>query len=113
MSGGYGLPGCYPLPARVPPGALLGARRHQPARRDAEILFSDTAWRPCTILAWARYRGGWAALVRWHSGAQDWHVFDGRFIRARNRTLGGQRHQGCSGFPRPRPAYPMSRAGSR
>ena len=82
MSGGYGLPGCYPLSVRVPPGSLLCAQRHQPTRRDAEILFSDALWRPCTILAWARHDGGWAVLVRWHSGAQDWHVFDRRFIRA-------------------------------
>lgn len=85
MSGGYGVPGCYPLPARIPPGSLLSARRHEPVRRDAEILFSDAIWRPCTILAWARYRDGWAALVRWHGGAEDWHVFDPRFIRAHNQ----------------------------
>jgi hypothetical protein len=84
MPGSYGTPGCYPLAARIPPGSLLNAARFEPVQRDAEVLFSDTAWRPCEILAWARYRAGWAALVRWHSGEQDWHVFDRRFIRAHN-----------------------------
>jgi hypothetical protein len=80
------VPGCYPLAARIPPGALLNAPQHEPGRRDAEVLFSDRAWHPCTVLAWARYRAGWAALVRWQSGAEDWHVFDRRFIRAQDRS---------------------------
>ncbi len=89
MSGEHGLPGCHPLPARIPAGSLLGAQRYQPAHRDAEVLFSDIIWRPCTILAWARHDGRWAALIRWRNDAEDWHLLDRRFVRARAPYPGG------------------------
>ena len=51
--------------ARVPAGDLIDRMRHEPRLRAAEVLYSDTAWRSCTVLAWARHRGGWAVLIRW------------------------------------------------
>ena len=70
--------------ARVPAGDLIDRMRHEPKLRSAEVLHSDTTWRPCTVLAWARHRGAWAVLIRWPDGHDDWREYDPRHIRPRN-----------------------------
>jgi hypothetical protein len=67
--------------SRVPAGELMDSPRRAPVRRTAEVLYSDTSWRPCLIVAWARYRGGWAALIRWPDGREDWRQFNRRHMR--------------------------------
>ena len=67
--------------ARVPAGDLIDRKRHEPKLRAAEVLHSDTTWRPCTVLAWAKHRGGWAVLIRWRDGHEDWREYDPRHIR--------------------------------
>jgi hypothetical protein len=75
--------------ARVPAGDLIDRIRHEPKLRAAEVLHSDTTWRPCTVLAWARHRGSWAVLIRWPDGHEDWREYDPRNIRpGRGPTLG-------------------------
>jgi len=75
--------------ARVPAGDLIDRMRHEPKLRSAEVLHSDTTWRPCTVLAWARHRGSWAVLIRWPDGHEDWRQYDLRNIRpGRGPTLG-------------------------
>ena len=81
-SGGYPPPvGTVPMLTRVPAGELMDSPRRAPVRRAAEVLYSDTSWRPCLIVAWARYSGGWAALIRWPDGREDWRQFNGRHMR--------------------------------
>ena len=70
--------------ARVPAGDLIDRMRHEPKLRAAEVLHSDTTWRPCTVLAWARHRGAWAMLIRWPDGHDDWREYDPRHIRPSN-----------------------------
>lgn len=70
--------------ARVPAGDLIDRMRHEPKLRAAEVLHSDTTWRPCTVLAWARHRGAWAVLIRWPDGHDDWREYDPRHIRPSN-----------------------------
>ena len=74
--------------SRVPAGELMDSPRRAPVRRTAEVLYSDTSWRPCLIVAWARYRGGWAALIRWPDGREDWRQFDRRHMRPQGPGLG-------------------------
>ena len=74
--------------ARVPAGDLIDRMRHEPKLRSAEVLHSDTTWRPCIVLAWARHRGSWAVLIRWPDGHEDWRAYDPRNIRpGRGPTL--------------------------
>jgi hypothetical protein len=85
-SDGYPPPlGTVPMLSRVPTGELIDSPRRAPVRSAAEVLFSDTSWRPCLIVAWARYRGGWAALIRWADGREDWRQFNRRHMRPRGR----------------------------
>src|SRR6201999_2787193 len=80
--GGYPPPvGTVPMLSRVPAGELMDSPRRAPGRRTAEVLYSDTSWRPCLIVAWARHRGGWAALIRWPDGREDWRQFNRRHMR--------------------------------
>ena len=70
---------------RVPlPGiAYLRSRRHATpteARCAAEMLVNDM-WRPCEVLAWARHRWRWKALVRFPDGQVDWLDYDRRRLR--------------------------------
>lgn len=73
------------LPA-VPERALDGGPRYAPQRHTAQALYSDQTWRPCMVIAWARYRDGWAALIRWQSGQEDWRQFDPRSLRPRRSS---------------------------
>jgi hypothetical protein len=66
---------------RVPAGDLIDRIRHEPKLRAAQVLHSDTTWRPCTVLAWARRRDVWAVLIRWPDGNEDWREYDPRHIR--------------------------------
>lgn len=77
-----------PVAARIPQGELLGIDRIAPPWPEADVLFSDGRWRPATVLAWCRYRGGWAALMRWSDGGQDWRVHDPQCIRRFAAHLG-------------------------
>src|ERR1700759_5152765 len=80
--GGYPPPvGTVPMLSRVPAGELMDSPRRAPVRRTAEVLYSDTSWRPCQIVAWAQHRGGWAALIRWPDGREDWRQFNRRHMR--------------------------------
>ena len=72
---------------RVPAGELMDSPRRAPVRRAAEVLYSDTSWRPCLIVAWARYSGGWAALIRWPDGREDWRQFNRRHMRPQGSRL--------------------------
>jgi hypothetical protein len=45
------------------------------------VLCTDQGWRRAEILAWARCQAGWAALIRWPDGTQDWRQHDRRLIR--------------------------------
>src|SRR5215469_3818402 len=98
--GGYPPPvtGTWPMLARVPAGDLIDRMRHEPKMRAAEVLHSDTTWRPCTVLAWARHRGAWAVLIRWPDGHDDWREYDPRHIRPSTgpalRPLGYLSHPG-------------------
>ena len=79
---------------RVPAGELMDSPRRAPVRRAAEVLYSDTSWRPCLIVAWARYRGGWAALIRWPDGREDWRQFNRRHMRPQASAL-----RACGALP--------------
>ena len=81
---------------RVPAGELMDSPRRAPVRRAAEVLYSDTSWRPCLIVAWARYRGGWAALIRWPDGREDWRQFNRRHMRPQASAL-----RACPALPAP------------
>jgi hypothetical protein len=63
---------------RVPQGRLIDAPRVSPPWTSALVLFTDQAWRPAVIGAWCRYRAGWAVLIRWPDGSQDWRQYDSR-----------------------------------
>src|ERR1700759_840113 len=80
--GGYPPPvGTVPMLSRGPAGELMDSPGRAPVRRTAEVLYSDTSWRPCLIVAWAHYQGGWAALIRWPDGREDWRQFNRRHMR--------------------------------
>ena len=68
--------------AKVPSGEMIDRTRHEPGHRQAEVLCSDTSWRKVSVLAWARHRGGWAVLIRWLDGRDDWRQYDPRRLRA-------------------------------
>jgi len=54
---------------------MSASERYRPRHSRAEVLFADGVWVPCTILAWAKSQAGWAALVRWRNGGEDWLVY--------------------------------------
>jgi hypothetical protein len=73
--------GTFPMLDAVPADRLARCGLHQPALGDAEVLHSDARWRPCTVLTWARLDAGWAVLIRWADGTQDWREFDREYMR--------------------------------
>jgi hypothetical protein len=73
--------GPQPVPQRIPRGELLAIDRVAPPWPDAEVLFTDHRWRTVTVLAWCKYRRGWAALIRWPDGSEEWRRHDPRFLR--------------------------------
>ena len=81
--GGYPPPaaGTVAMLAKVPAGELIDQRRHEPGRRTAEVLCSDGSWRRVSVLAWASRRGGWAVLIRWPDGTEDWREYNRRNLR--------------------------------
>jgi hypothetical protein len=90
---------------RVPSGELIDSARHEPKLRTAEVIHSDMSWRRVSVLAWAVHRNGWAVLIRWPDGREDWRGYDRRYIRpALSLVVGGsgqldrsRRHAGaCS-----------------
>jgi hypothetical protein len=54
----------------------MQADRISPAWPQAAVLFDDGQWRTVTIVAWCRYRHGWAALLRWRDGQEDWRRYE-------------------------------------
>jgi len=66
---------------RVPAGELIDSARHEPKLRTAEVIHSDMSWRRVSVLAWAVHRNGWAVLIRWPDGREDWRGYDRRYIR--------------------------------
>jgi hypothetical protein len=79
----------HPGLERVPQGLLIHVERIQPDWPQAEILFDDDKWRSATILAWCRYRQGWAGLVRWADGTEDWLIYNARYFQRAFDHLGG------------------------
>jgi hypothetical protein len=70
-----------PVPARVPQGELIGFDRVTPPWREADVLFTDNRWRSAIVLAWCKYPRGWAALLHWADGTQEWRRHDPRALR--------------------------------
>ena len=70
-----------PLARRLPAGLLIDSIRHEPLSRQAEIWCSDRSWRPCTVLAWASIRDGWAVLLRLPDGREGWYALASNVIR--------------------------------
>jgi len=60
---------------------LIDSTRHEPLSRQAEIWCTDRNWRPCTVLAWASCRDGWAALIRLPDGSEGWYLYASNVIR--------------------------------
>ena len=97
--------------SRVPAGELMDSPRRAPVRRTAEVLYSDTSWRPCQIVAWAQYQGGWAALIRWPDGREDWRQFNRRHMRPQahgDPGLAGGRVRGPAGSLLPGPGRALA-----
>ncbi|MGH3398053.1 MAG: hypothetical protein ACRDPO_25530 [Streptosporangiaceae bacterium] len=44
------------------------------------MLYDDGIWRVVGIVAWCRHRQGWAALIRWPDGHEDWRRHDARYL---------------------------------
>jgi len=66
---------------RVPAGEMIDRRRHEPSHRVAEVHCADGSCVRVTVLARARHRAGWALLIRWPDGQQDWRLHDPRYLR--------------------------------
>src|ERR1039457_393195 len=66
---------------RGPPTGGGGGPAGEPKLRTAEVIHSDMSWRRVSVLAWAVHRNGWAVLIRWPDGREDWRGYDRRDIR--------------------------------
>ena len=57
--GGYPPPaaGTVAMLRRASPDELPDGPDRKPEHPDAEVIYSDTSWRPLTVLAWRRYGG--------------------------------------------------------
>jgi hypothetical protein len=92
VSGGYPPPvGTVPMLGRVPAGELIDSARHEPKLRTAEVIHSDMSWRRVSVLAWAAHRNGWAVLIRWPDGREDWRGYDRQYIRPALSLVAGLR----------------------
>jgi hypothetical protein len=78
-----------PLLTRIPQIELIDASRLPPDWPQAVVLCADDQWHPVTILAWCRHRRGWAVLIRWPDGSEDWRVHDARHLMRSIEHLGG------------------------
>lgn len=78
-----------PVLTRVPQGELIGADRLSPQWPQASVLFTDGRWHPATIVAWCRYQQGWAALLHWPDGHEDWRRHDPQCLLRSVEQLGG------------------------
>jgi hypothetical protein len=70
-----------PLLKQVPKGTVMHADRLAPSWPAVTVLHSDGHWHPATLLAWCRYRAGWAAFIRWPDGTEDWRKHDPAHLR--------------------------------
>jgi hypothetical protein len=64
--------------AQVPDGPDI-----EPGNPDAEVIHSDQTRQRVTVLAWRRIGTGWAAVIRWPNGVEDWRKHDPRNVRPR------------------------------
>jgi hypothetical protein len=77
----------YPPPSREvcalhPAEPHMAGRQAVPRHPEAEAMWTDTTWRPCTVLAWARAPGGgWLVFIRWPDGASGWYEHDPGCLR--------------------------------
>jgi hypothetical protein len=69
-----------PLLTLVPRGILIDADRAGPSWPEPAVLYDDDKWRVVTILAWCRYRQGWAVQIRWPDGDEDWRRHDAHYL---------------------------------
>ncbi len=63
---------------------LAGILRIAPrglGRNAAEALYSDSSWRPCQVVSWARIRGGLAVLIVWPDRTIGWYLYDSLLLR--------------------------------
>jgi hypothetical protein len=70
-----------PLLDLVPKGTVMHADRLAPSWPAVTVLHSDGHWHHATLLAWCRYRSGWAAFIRWRDGTEDWRKHDPAYLR--------------------------------
>ena len=73
-----------PMLHAVPASKLAGTKRITPrslGRSAAEVLYSDTSWRPCRMVSWARIRGGRALLIAWPDRTIGWYKYDSTHLR--------------------------------
>lgn len=81
----------YPPARRIGPALeavaaveLAGIVRMTPrtlGRSAAEVLYSDSSWRPCRVVSWARIRGGRAILIVWPDSSIGWYKYDVLHLR--------------------------------
>lgn len=69
-------------------GQLIGIDRLTPQWPQVLVLFTDECWHPATIVAWCPYQRGWAALIRWPDGSEDWRKHDPHCLRRSVEYLG-------------------------
>jgi hypothetical protein len=77
-----------PVLALVPRGILIDAERISPAWPQAAVRCDGDQWQLVTIVAWCRYRGGWAVLIRWPDGHEDWRHYDAQHLIRSHEHLG-------------------------
>jgi hypothetical protein len=70
-----------PASQHIPAGIMMSSTRHEPRHRRAEALCIGGMWRQVEIVAWARCQAGWAALIRWPDGHEDWRLHQPQLIR--------------------------------
>jgi hypothetical protein len=73
-----------PMLRAVPASKLAGTKRITPrslGRNAAEMLYTDTSWRPCRVVSWARIRGGRALLIAWPDRTTGWYKYDPTRLR--------------------------------
>lgn len=88
-----------PMLDLVPAAVVAPFRRQTPAHPQANVLYSDGQWRPAMIVAWCQYRGGWAALLRWPDGHQDWRRHDAKYMLPSVEHLGSWGKAALPGRP--------------
>ncbi len=68
-----------PALRRVDQQELRGPRI-PPQQWVAYCWHTDQRWRRVRLIAWARWRGGWAVCLSPAPGVRDWRAYDPRLI---------------------------------